>query len=294
MKQKVLITGAGGGFGKLITHTLLQKGHEVVGTLRDVNGRNKLVAEGLKTAGAKVVEMDITSDQSVEKGVTDAIHALDGLDTVINNAGIGVLGIQEQFTSDDLKKVLDINVVGVHRVNRAALPYLRKQGQGTLLHISSLLGRIAVPFYGPYQAAKWGLEALVENYRVELSQFGIESAIVEPGGYPTSFFENLVRPGDTSRSAEFGEFINAPQGFFDGFEQALASNPAQNPQDVADAVLNVIESPFGKRPFRTVVDKMGMGEHIEKYNDTLDQITRGIYSNFQIDGMLEVKVPEQV
>ena len=289
MTKKVLITGASGGFGSLTVKSLLQNGHEVVGTMRGVQGKNKAIAEELRNAGATIVEMDVTDEGSVEAGVREAIQALGKLDVVINNAGVGVVGMQEHFTPDDLKRLFDVNVFGVQRVNRAVLPHMREQNSGLILYISSLLGRITLPFYGPYNASKWALEALAENYRSELSGFGIESCIVEPGGYPTTFMTNLLQPSDQSRNESYGEFMNAPKAMFEGFEQALQNNPEQNPQKVADAITQLVETAAGQRPMRTVVDSMGMGDPINGYNEQLSQITRGIYSNFGMENMLEVK-----
>ncbi|NQZ79206.1 MAG: SDR family oxidoreductase, partial [Ekhidna sp.] len=259
--SKVLITGANGGFGALTVHTLLDQGHSVVATVRNPESKNKEAAETLSKAGAHIVNMDVTDDKSVEEGVAKTIELLGGLDVVVNNAGIGVLGIQEQFTTEDFQKLFEVNVFGVQRVNRAALPHLRKQGSGLLIHVSSLLGRIAFPFYGPYNASKWALEALAENYRVELSGFGVDSVLVEPGGYPTGFFDSLLKPSDRSQDEAYGDMVHAPQQAFESFEGALANNPAQDPQNVADAIVHLIETPAGERPARTVVDKMGMGDH---------------------------------
>ncbi len=288
--SKVLITGANGGFGALTVNTLLAQGHSVVATVRNPETKNKEAAAALANAGAHVVNLDVTDDESVDKGVAKAIELLGGLDVVVNNAGVGVLGIQEQFTSADFQKLFDVNVFGVQRVNRAALPYLRQQGSGLLIHVSSLLGRIAFPFYGPYNASKWALEALAENYRVELSGFGIDAVIVEPGGYPTGFFGNLMKPSDTSQNEGYGDMVNAPQQAFENFEGALASNPAQDPQNVADAIAKVINTPAGSRPVRTVVDKMGMGDHIDPYNQQLAQIHEGLYGAFGMGDMLKLKV----
>ncbi len=249
----------------------------------------KKVAQELKEQGVNLVEMDVTNTESVERGVKEAVDQLGGIDVVINNAGVGVLGMQEHFTPEDLQYVFEVNVVGVQRVMRAVLPIFRKQGRGQVLYISSLLGRVTLPFYGPYNASKWALEALAENYRTELSGFGVESIIVEPGGFPTTFMDNLKKPSDTSRVGEYGEFMNAPQGMLAGFEQALEANTEQRPEKVAIAVNELLNNPFGESPFRTVVDYMGMGEHINNYNDNLHQITRGIYSAFGNDGMLTVK-----
>lgn len=290
MSQKILITGASGGFGKLTVDSLLQNGHQVAATMRNPEGKNKGVADELRNSGAHIIELDVTDDASVENGVKKTIEQLGGIDVVINNAGVGVLGMQEHFTPEDFRKLFEINVFGVQRVNRAVLPHLRAKNSGLLVHVSSLLGRMALPFYGPYNASKWALEALAENYRVELSGFGIDSILVEPGGYPTTFMDALMRPSDNSRNEGYGEFMNAPHQMFEGFEGALANNPAQNPQNVADAIAKLVDTPAGERPTRTVVDKMGMGDHIQGYNDQLGQITSGIYNAFGIGGMLNLKV----
>ncbi len=288
--SKVIITGASGGFGTLTVKTLLNQGHTVVATMRNTDSKNKAIADELSTLGAKIVEIDVTDDESVNTGVAKAIELAGGLDVVINNAGVGVLGIQEQFNMDDFKRLFDINVFGVQRVNRAVLPHLRKQGSGLLIHISSLLGRIAYPFYGPYNATKWAVEALAENYRVELSGFGVDSCIVEPGGYPTSFMDHLMFPSDTSQNESYGAMVDTPKQMFEGFEQALASNPAQNPQNVADAIANLINTPAGQRPVRTISDNMGMGAMIEPYNNQLAQIHEGLYNAFGMGDMLKLKV----
>ena len=290
MSKKVLVTGANGGFGNLTVNTLLAQGHQVVASMRDIGKRNKEKAAELESKGAKVVEIDVTDDASVEAGVAKTIELMGGIDVVVNNAGVGVLGMQEHFTPDDFKRLFDINVFGVQRINRAAIPYLRNQGSGLIIYVSSLLGRITFPFYGPYNASKWALEAMAENYRVELSGFGVDNCIVEPGGFATSFFGSLMQPSDQSRNESYGEFMNAPKQAFDGFEQALASNPAQDPQLVADAVLSLVETEAGERPFRTVVDKMGMGDHVAGYNNQLNQITNGIYGAFGMGDMLKLKV----
>lgn len=274
----------------MTVHTLLKEGHQVVATMRNADSKNKAAAEEIKAAGAHVVELDVTDDASVKAGVGEAITLLDGLDVVVNNAGIGVLGIQEQFDIEDFKKLFEVNVFGVQRVNRAVLPHLRKQGSGLLIHISSLLGRIAFPFYGPYNASKWALEAIAENYRVELSGFGVDSCIVEPGGFPTSFFNSLMQPSDTSQNESYGDMVHAPKHAFESFEGALASNPAQDPQNVADAIASLITTPAGQRPARTVVDKMGMGDHIDPYNQQLAQIHEGLYGAFGMGDMLKLKV----
>ena len=290
MSQKIIVTGASGGFGALTVKTLLEQGHMVTATMRNVSTKNRGIAEEINQLGAVVVEMDVTDEASVNKAVAESIDKMDGLDVVVNNAGIGVLGIQETFGIAEFQKLFDVNVFGVQRVLRAALPHLRKQGSGLLITVSSILGRMTLPFYGPYNASKWAVEALAENYRIELSGFGIDSIIVEPGGYPTSFFDNLIFPADKSRDAGYGDMVNGPKQAFESFEGALAQNPAQDPQNVADAIANLVVTPPGQRPVRTVVDKMGMGDAIDPYNKQLDGIHKGVFQAFGMDHMLDLKV----
>lgn len=287
--SKIIITGASGGFGKLTVQALRKNGHQVAATMRDTGGKNQKSAAELRELGCTIIEMDVTNDASVDRGVTKAIQELGSIDVVINNAGQGVLGLQESFTAEDWKRVFDVNVFGVQRVCRAILPHFKEKKTGLIVNISSLLGRITVPFYGPYNASKWALEALSENYRSELSQLGIEVCIVEPGGFPTTFIDHLLRPSDSARNSSYGEMGGMPEGFLKGFEEALSKNPAQDPKNVAAAIADLMDQASGKRPFRTIVDKMGMGDHVAGYNQQLAQITSGIYGAFGIGHLLSVK-----
>jgi len=289
MSQKVLITGSSAGFGKLTADTLIKAGHTVVASMRDSEGRNASTATELQGKGAHIVDLDVTNEKSVESGVARAIEMAGGIDVVINNAGVGVAGLQETFTVDDWQRLFNINVFGVQRVNRAVLPHMRNQGSGLLIHVSSLLGRFVLPFFGPYNSSKWALEAMADNYRVELSALGIESVIVEPGGFGTDFIGNAFRASDENRISSYGEFAGAPDQMISNFEKNYESDNAPDPQMVADAILKVIDLPRGERPFRTVVDGLGMGSHIERINETSDEVVEGIYGAFGMAGMLRIK-----
>lgn len=285
---KVLITGIAGGFGVPTARALLQQGHQVAGSVRSRSGPKTATVAALEEAGAKIVEMDVTDTASTDTGVADAITELGGLDVLFNNAGIGAYGIQELMSPDDMARVFDVNVMGVQRVMRAALPHLRMQGRGTVLYTSSLIGRIATPFYGTYSASKWALEAIVECYRTELSGFGIESCIIEPGAMPTAFFDGMVTPRDPAREADYGAFAAVPAMSARGLARMLEATPQQRPDRVAEAVLALLDLPFGEKPFRTVVDHTGVGPEIERYNAALHEVTRTVLSNFGIEEMLSL------
>ena len=122
MKQRILITGASSGFGYLAAKLMRERGHEIVGTMRSTSGKNEEVAAELSSLGIHLVELDVTKDDSVNAGVEQVLEKLGGLDIVINNAGVGVIGMQEHFTPKDMRYLFEVNVFGVHRLLRAVLP----------------------------------------------------------------------------------------------------------------------------------------------------------------------------
>jgi NADP-dependent 3-hydroxy acid dehydrogenase YdfG len=278
MKHKILVTGASGAFGSLTCIQLAENGHQVVGTLRSLTGKNEAIANELKAKGVALVEMDVTNEDSVNAGVKSAIEMMGGLDTVFNNAGIGANGILECFTAGDIQKMFDVNVFGVQRVMRAVLPYLRQQGKGTIIHTSSCIGRVTTPFLASYSASKYALESLAEGYRAELSGFGIESCIIEPGGFPTGFMSGMISPSDSDRIKQYGEMASLPESSINGYVAYVESISEQRPERVAEAVVNLINTPFGEKPFRTVVDFSGLKQPIENYNKVLNETTKAIYT----------------
>lgn len=286
MKHKILVTGASGAFGSLACIQLTENGHQVVGTMRSVSGKNETIANKLKSKGVALVEMDVTSEDSVNAGVNSSIELMDGLDTVFNNAGIGANGILECFTADDIQRMFDVNVFGVQRLMRAVLPHLRHQGKGTIIHTSSCIGRVTTPFLASYSASKYALESLAEGYRAELSGFGIESCIVEPGGFPTGFMGGMITPSDTERLKQYGEMANLPETALNAYVSYVESIPEQRPERVAEAVAALIEIPFGEKPFRTVVDFSGLKQAIENYNKVLNETTKAIYTANGVDNLL--------
>ncbi|HRG67702.1 MAG: SDR family oxidoreductase [Saprospiraceae bacterium] len=286
MKHKILVTGASGAFGSLACIQLTENGHQVVGTMRSVKGKNEAISSELKAKGVALVEMDVTNEDSVNSGVKSAIEMMGGLDIVFNNAGIGANGILECFTASDIQKMFDVNVFGVQRVMRAVLPFLRQQGRGTIIHTSSCIGRVTTPFLASYSASKYALESLAEGYRAELSGFGIESCIIEPGGFPTGFMSEMISPSDTDRMTEYGEMSSLPETSINGYIAYVESIHEQKPERVAEAVLKLVNTPFGEKPFRTVVDFSGLKQPIENYNKALIDTTIAIYRANGVENLL--------
>lgn len=290
MKHKVLVTGASGAFGSLACLQLAENGHLVVGTMRSISGKNEAIAQQLKANGVAVVEMDVCNEESVNAAVSQSIEIMNGLDTVFNNAGIGANGILECFTANDLQRMFDVNVFGVQRLMRAILPHLRQQGKGTIIHTSSCIGRVTTPFLAAYSASKYALESLAEGYRAELSAFGIESCIIEPGGFPTGFMSGMIEPSDKSRLNQMGDMAKLPEASIQGYVSYIESIPQQKPERVAEALVHLVNTPFGQKPFRTVVDFSGLKQPIENYNKVLNETTKAIYTANGVADLLQLNI----
>jgi NADP-dependent 3-hydroxy acid dehydrogenase YdfG len=184
--KTILITGASTGFGRDTAETLKRAGHAVFASMREPQGRNRKHADALRRQGIDVVELDVTNDASVQRAVHSVLHKAGRIDVLVNNAGIASAGVTEAFTPDQAKLVLNTNVVGLLRTIREVLPVMRRQVDGLIINIGSILGRVTLPFFGIYGASKFAVEALTDSLRYEVSQLGIEVALVQPSAYPTS------------------------------------------------------------------------------------------------------------
>lgn len=283
--KKALVTGASSGFGKLISIKLLEEGATVLATMRDVSERNAEPAAELTAAAEElpgslhVLEMDVSDTSSVDDAVKQAKETAGFIDVVVNNAGTGCGGQAEAFTPEQFLKILEVNVLGVHRVNRAVLQDMREKGEGLIINISSILGRVAMPFAAPYNSSKWALEGLIESLRIELAGTGVDLAIVEPGGFMTGFMGKMMEPDDKERVASYGEAADAPEKMWAGFVEALNAENAPDPQDVADAVSELIKQPAGQRQFRTIVDPLMGGAGADGLNQLQEQVQAGLAQN---------------
>lgn len=258
-KKVILVTGSSSGFGRLTVESLARQGHQVYASMRDINGRNAEASDQIRELAERenlainLVELDVTDDVSVDKAVSEVIERSGRVDVLVNNAGFGYMGPTETFTLDQIQQQFDTNFFGVARMNRAVLPYMRGQGSGLLLHVSSIAGRLTMPFMGIYSASKFAVESLAEAYRYELSSLGIDSVIVEPGAFPTSIFAKIGQPADHSRLVEYGDLAKIPQQMGAGFEEMFSGDTAPDPQEVADAIAKLVATPAGQRPLRTLV-----------------------------------------
>lgn len=262
-KKVILITGASSGFGRMTAEALAKAGHTVYASMRDTLSRNaKNAAEMAETSrrdgvDLRAIELDVQSEPSVEAAIKKIIADSGKIDVMVHNAGHMMFGPAEAFTPEQFAEQYDVNVLGTQRVNRAVLPHMRAAKQGLLVWISSSSSAGGTPPYlSPYFAAKAAMDSLAVLYARELSRWGIETTIVVPGAFTkgTNHFAHSGRPADEARVAEY------EAGPYKGFgEDVLKAFGAIVPEDaepavVADKIVEAVDMPFGKRPFRIHYD----------------------------------------
>jgi NAD(P)-dependent dehydrogenase (short-subunit alcohol dehydrogenase family) len=201
LPKTILITGAGTGFGHDTAETLSRAGHTVFASMREPQAKNREPAATLREQGIEVIELDVSSDASVHRAVKKVLARVGRINVLINNAGVASAGVTEAFTPDQAKIVFNTNVVGLLRTTRAVLPAMRRQGDGLIINLGSILGRVTFPFFGIYGASKFAIEALTDSLRYEVSQLGIDVTLVQPSAYPTPMYASVQQPADAARVA---------------------------------------------------------------------------------------------
>jgi NAD(P)-dependent dehydrogenase (short-subunit alcohol dehydrogenase family) len=271
MPNVILITGASSGFGLLTARALARAGHTVYASMLDPAGRNVHVAAVLKAqAGAesidlRTVELDVTSDVSVQAAVDTVLADAGRLDVVVHNAGHMTFGPAEAFSTAQLAQLYDVNVLSTQRLNRAVLPHMRERRDGLIVWVSSSSVRGGVPPYlGPYFAAKAAMDQLAVSYAGELARFGVETSIIVPGAYTkgTNHFANAGHPTDEVTAEAYR---TGPDADFE--ERILTGLAALEPADadaaeVAEAIVRVVDAPRGSRPFRVHNDPSQDGAEV--------------------------------
>ncbi|MBV8681824.1 MAG: SDR family oxidoreductase [Caulobacteraceae bacterium] len=253
MSQTVLVTGTSNGFGADIATTLAAAGHRVFATMREMNGRHHEAASALQAKRIETLELDVTDNASVDAAFEALFEKTGGtLDVLVNNAGIAAGGISETFTPEQLRDMFEVNVFGIQRVLRAALPAMQKKKSGLIINIGSILGRVTIPFFGLYGATKHAVEALTDTYRYELSQLGIDVVLIQPGPYPTKLYTSIQKPTDTGRAANYGDLAKLPGGIEQFLHGVFTGADAPDPHDVAQEIATLINTRPGERPARVV------------------------------------------
>jgi NAD(P)-dependent dehydrogenase (short-subunit alcohol dehydrogenase family) len=297
MRKTIAITGASSGFGALSARALADAGHTVYAGMRDSAGRNAPQVAAAKEYAAdtdvdlRTIELDVAAQDSVDAAVEAIISEQGRLDVIVHNAGHMVTGPTEAFTPEQIAEIYDTNTVGTQRLNRAALPHLRAQREGLLVWVGSTSTRGGTPPYlAPYFAAKAGMDALAVSYAAELARFGIETTIIVPGAFTsgTNHFAHSGQPADEGVVAAYdGVYPN----LMEQVSQRLAEQTPGDADagDVAAAIVEVVDLPHGKRPFRVHIDPADDGAAV--VNAVADRIRAEFLTRIGLEDVLRPSVP---
>jgi NAD(P)-dependent dehydrogenase (short-subunit alcohol dehydrogenase family) len=280
-QQIVLVTGCSSGFGELIAKTSARAGHRVFATMRRVGDHNFQAKRNLEAwgqaegVGLSLVEMDVAENASVRGAVAEVLREAGRIDVVVNNAGIAAGGPIEAFDMEQMQDLFNVNVFGPLRVDKAVLPQMRERRSGLLIHVTSTLGRVLPRTGGLYPASKWAAEGLAESLHYQLKPFGVEAIILEPGSFPTPAVLKGLMPND-ARVAEAYAVMSQPTR---RTQEVSPDYTPPDPQEVADAVLKLIETLPGQRPLRTVVGPVfttGVAEFNQLYEQARDALAEAL------------------
>jgi short-subunit dehydrogenase len=236
--KTVLITGATAGIGRMTALHLAREGHHVIATGRKAAELTKLAseAEGLRL---DTLKLDVTSASSI----ADAVAAVDlltdgrGPDVLVNNAGFGVLGPSSEISDAEMRRQYETNVFGLMNVTRAFLPKMRERRAGRIINVSSVGGRITLPYFGVYNSTKYAVESLSDALRYELRAFGIDVVLIEPGVIRTNFEATAVSGLDAYKQTPYRNAL-------DKYEEMskMADKFASNPIVIAKAIARAVRA----------------------------------------------------
>lgn len=235
MQKTWFITGTSSGFGRILTEKLLARGDRVVATLRKQNALDSLKAQ--YGDRLHVVSLDVTDPSAIRHVIDAAFEKMRRIDILVNNAGYGLFGAAEEVTDEQIRHIIDTNLIGSIQVIRAALPHLRAQGGGRILQVSSEGGQIAYPNFSLYHATKWGIEGFVEAVGQEVAPFGIEFILAEPGPAKTDFGRSLISP------PSMREYDETPAG---DIRRAISDGTFEakgDPEKMARAMIDAADAP---------------------------------------------------
>lgn len=292
MSKTILISGASSGFGALTARALADAGHIVYAGMRGLAGRNAEAAAEAKrysderNVDLRTVELDVSSGESSQQAVQTVLSEQGRLDVLIHNAGHMVTGPAEAFTPEQMAQLFDTNVLGTQRLNRAALPHLRAQGDGLLLWVGSSSTRGGTPPYlAPYFAAKAAMDAMAVSYALEVARFGIETSIVVPGSFThgTNHFVHSGKPADDDIVAAYETKY---AGLMDQVSQKLRELEPEwaDVAEVAQAIVTVVDTEKGRRPFRVHIDPSDDGAAV--VNAVADRIRSEFLRRVELDDLL--------
>lgn len=258
MSRTWLITGISSGFGYEITKQLLEKGDTVVGTVRKTDKIKSLMEEYPKNLDVKI--LDVTDVPALQKTVRDAFAEHEKIDVVISNAGYGLFGAAEELSDDQINHIIATNLTGSIQLIKTSLPFMRKQGGGRIIQISSYGGQVAYAANSMYHATKFGIEGFCESVAQEVEPFDIGVTIVEPGGARTEF-----RYG-SAKVAKLTPEYEACHGFLKMLDPANGLAPG-DPAKMATKIIESVDLP--KAPMRMVLGSQALQATITRLKERI-------------------------
>lgn len=234
MGRTWLVTGASSGLGYEVARQALQQGDNVVGTVRDQKKIQKLMEDYPNTFANKI--MDVTNVDAVKKVVQESFEEQGIIDVIVSNAGYGLFGAAEEFSEDEISRVIATNLTGSIAFIQAALPYLRKQKSGRIIQVSSVAGQVGYLCNSLYNATKFGIEGYCEALALEMEPFNIGVTIIEPGGARTDF-----RYGGAKVAANLIPEYQQAHGFLDMLNPEKGLAPG-NPVKMATRIIESVDT----------------------------------------------------
>ena len=246
-KRTVLVTGCSSGIGLATCHVLSRNNFMTYGTVRNLSKAKKIQdLINRENLSLKILRLDVNDNQSIKLAVKKILTDTGRIDVLINNAGYGMFGPVEEITTQEVKKQFETNFFGTIRLIKAIVPIMRKQGNGTIVNISSMVGRFGVPLNSAYVSSKFAVEGLSESISFELEEFGIRVIVIEPGVVKSDFFRNVKVKGMNLESP-YHKLMERRVNFLD----KAMKNSLTSSYDVADTILDALNSKDPK--FRYVI-----------------------------------------
>ena len=256
MSKTWLITGVSSGFGYEMTKQLLESGNTVIGTVRNTKKVGELIEKYPETFDCQI--LDVTNFPAV-RATVDAAFAKHGrIDVVVSNAGYGLFGAAEELTDEEVDHIIATNLTGSIALIRSALPYLRKQGGGNIIQISSYGGQVAFAANSMYHATKFGIEGFCESVAQEVAKFNVKVTIVEPGGARTEF-----RYGSAKVAKLMPEYEHV-HGFLNMLDPAKGLAPG-DPAKMARRIIESVDRP--DTPLHMVLGSQALAATIQRLEE---------------------------
>ena len=246
MAQKVLlITGASSGFGYGVAEDMLKRDDYIV----YVAARRVQKMESLVKLGARAIQMDVTNSDEVNAGVAEIIASEGRIDALLSNAGFGQYGSVEDVSLKDAEYQFDVNVLGMVRLFKAVLPYMRNQQSGRIVMTNSMVSNFSTAGIGWYASTKHALNALGTSLRQEVRPYGIQVAMIEPGIVNTAFYSVAMNDGHISSSDAYGVIL---EKIFNFLNKAMKFS--SSPKSTIRAMVKAITSPSPRLIYRSTYD----------------------------------------